>query len=258
MLNAQFTPSTKTKSDFFVFGAGHLQKIAESYKGNYNSAKPYPHAVIDDFLPKEVAEHLLSLFPGPDAPSWFDHKTRNPAHQPGKQGIGNAEKLEGVNPFIHNIMFAFNSYPFIRFLEILTGITHLLPDPHLHGGGLHQILPGGKLQVHADFNFHAGLQLYRRLNVLLYLNKDWKEEYGGAFEMWEKDMSACSKKLFPIFNRMVVFNTHKTSFHGHPEPLACPPGMTRKSVAFYYYTKDYVEDDLEHHSTLWQRRPGEE
>lgn len=254
LVQSLFSPAPK---NIFVFDNAALQASAEPRKNAYAAAKPFPHAVIDDFLPLWAAERLLSVFPAPEAPFWFDHKTRDPVYQPGKQGVGNAGRLEGADPFIHNILFAFNSHPFICFLETLTGVRNLLPDPHLHGGGLHQILPGGKLDIHADFNYHDGLMLYRRLNVLLYLNKDWKPEYGGDIELWNSDMTRCVQKVAPLFNRMVVFSTHKTSFHGHPEPLACPPDRTRKSMALYYYTRDYVDDDLDHHSTLWQKRPGE-
>ena len=159
-------------------------------------------------------------------------------HQPKKQGIGHASKLEGAPPYLHNVLFAFNSFAFLDFLEKLTGIQRLLPDPHFHGGGLHQILSGGKLAVHADSTVLTPLHLFRRINALLYLNKNWPAEYGGDLELWNADCSRREKSIAPLFNRLVVFNTTKTSFHGHPKPLNTPDAVTRKSLALYYFTSE--------------------
>ncbi len=247
-----FLKSTPSSPDSFVFDDDHLQKIALERNIAYRNADPFPHAVIDNFLPVDALRHFIDLFPAPDAPCWFDWQAGDTTHQPKKQGLGHIRNLEGANPFIFSVLHAFNSYPMIHFLETLTGIDGLIPDPHYHGGGLHQILPGGMLKVHADFNYLEKLRLYRKINVLLYLNEDWREEYGGHIELWSKDMSRAVEKILPIANRCVIFNTDSTSYHGHPHPLACPETMTRKSIAFYYYSTDPRESDAIHHSTLWQ------
>jgi hypothetical protein len=139
-------------------------------------------------------------------------------------------------------------------------VEALVPDPYFEGGGAHQIMPGGLLKVHADFNKHKLTNLDRRLNVLVYMNKDWSEEWGGHFELWDREMKAPVKKILPIFNRMAIFTTTDFSFHGHPDPLRCPPGRSRKSLALYYYTNgrpDYeVNSGLEEHSTLFKARPN--
>lgn len=237
----------------FVFSDEALQARALEHKERYAGADPFPHAVIDHLLPDAVAEQVLGVFPEPRAPFWFDWTAGETTHQPRKQGLGHIRRLEGADPFLFSVLFAFNSYPFVHFLETLTGIEGLIPDPHFHGGGLHQILPGGKLDVHADFNYHGGLRLYRRLNALLYLNKGWKPSYNGYLELWNRDMTRCVQSIEPVFNRCVVFNTDSHSHHGHPVPLACPDGVTRKSLAFYYYTRDGQVDQLTPHSTLWQQ-----
>ena len=237
--------------EIFVFEASRLLKLAKQHRSTYATNTPYPHAIIEDFLPHRVAERLLAVFPKSNDSAWLDWRKRDGVHQPRKQGIGDAERLENVHPFIHNVIFAFNSSSMIRFLETLTGIDGLIPDPHVIGGGLHQILPLGKLSIHADFNYLDRLKLYRRLNVLLYLNEDWDEAYGGHLEMWDASMDRCVKRIAPIFNRCVIFSTSRMSFHGHPQPLNCPPDVTRKSMAFYYYTRD-SGDDGERHETLWQ------
>ena len=124
------------------------------------------------------------------------------------------------------------------------------------GGGIHQSLPGAVLRIHADFNKHPLWQFRRRLNVLLFLNKDWKEDYGGHIELWSSDMQSCEQKILPIANRLVIFTLSNKSFHGHPKPLNCPKGMTRKSIATYYYNNEIVQES-EEHSTLWQSLPTE-
>jgi Rps23 Pro-64 3,4-dihydroxylase Tpa1-like proline 4-hydroxylase len=152
-----------------------------------------------------------------------------------------------------------NSAAFLQFLQILTGIKEpLIGDPYLAGGGMHEIKKGGFLKVHADFNKHPELKLDRRINVLVYLNKDWKEEYGGYFELWDKSMSNCEKKIAPIFNKMVIFSTTDYSYHGHPDPLTCPEDRSRKSLALYYYSNGRpvgeINKDNESHGTLFVAR----
>lgn len=155
-------------------------------------------------------------------------------------------------------MHYLNSQPFLEFLSNLTGIENLIPDPFFDGGGCHQIQPGGLLKIHADFNKHPKTKLDRRLNVLVYLNEDWHEEYGGHFELWDKEMKESKKKILPLFNRMALFSTTSTSYHGHPNPLTCPPDRTRKSLALYYYTNGRPADEqlegLEDHTTLFKHR----
>ena len=239
-------------SDPYVFQTDPLAARAQDLHDNFVHADPFPSIVIDDFLPEDQADFILSEFPDPDSDAWLDWRKRDLVHQPKKQGIGHARNLEKVSPHVQHMLMAFNSYPFLNFLEVLTGIEKLLPDPHFHGGGLHQILSGGKLMVHADFNKLRELDLYRRLNVLLYLNKDWQDEYGGHLELWDASMSNCVQRIAPIFNRLVVFRTNKTSFHGHPDPLATPEGVTRKSLALYYYTAKPSESDAYDGNTDWQ------
>jgi hypothetical protein len=236
----------------FNFDTSELESLAKGAHEKYLTATPFPYAAFDDFLTTKEANYILQDFPQPDSPIWLDWRQRDTVHQPKKQGIGHASRLEGVSPYILNVLAAFNSYPFLNFLEKLTGITKLLPDPYFHGGGLHQILSGGKLAVHTDFNQLDAINLYRRINVLFYLNKDWKDDYNGALELWNTDMTQCEASIMPLFNRLVVFNTNKKSFHGHPKPLNTPEHITRKSIALYYYTARPNEDEPYDVITDWQ------
>ena len=204
--------------------------------------------IIDDFLPKNIAEKLLLEFPSPCHDCWLE---RDVVNQPKKLGIGHVSRLEGVSPFLHNILFAFNSYPFIHFLESLIGIPKLLPDPNFSGAGVHQTLQGGKLNVHTDFNYLEKIGLYRRVNVIFFLNKEWGENYGGELELWDAEKKACVTKIEPIFNRIAIFATNKKTYHGHPKPLSVPDGVTRKSLAIYYYTSDLVEGEVYNKNTSW-------
>jgi Rps23 Pro-64 3,4-dihydroxylase Tpa1-like proline 4-hydroxylase len=217
----------------------------------YVNAQPFPHAVMDDFFPAEVLEQVLEGVEHPQGQHW--HQFDNP------QELKRANRDETtMDPRIQAFLYKLNSSAFLRFLEELTGIKHLVADPYFLGGGLHQIEKGGFLKIHADFNYHDKLKLYRRLNLLVYLNKDWAEEYGGHFELWDTEMKGCVRRVLPVFNRCVVFTTTDTSFHGNPVPLTCPDGRTRKSIALYYYTVENPNPArADVHSTIFRARPGE-
>jgi Rps23 Pro-64 3,4-dihydroxylase Tpa1-like proline 4-hydroxylase len=238
------------KNNLFFFSP----QILDFARANWNAftgAKPFPHIVIDNLLPPGVLDSVLEEFPKPEEIRWMSYDRRTEK----KLASKNEHQLPQN---VRHILSQFNSATFCQFLEELTGISGIIPDPYLLGGGLHQIEPGGFLKVHADFNWNERLRLDRRINLLLYLNKNWKAEYGGSLELWETDMSACGKKILPIFNRCVIFNTTSDSYHGHPDPLTCPEGWTRKSLALYYYTNGRPEEEKrEFHTTLFKVRPGE-
>jgi hypothetical protein len=140
-------------------------------------------------------------------------------------------------------------------LENICGIRGLVPDPYFEGGGYHEITQDGHLSVHADFNHHGPMNLERRINVLIYLNKDWKDEYGGQLELWDNDMKRCVKSFVPLFNRCVIFNTNSNSNHGNPQPVNHPDGMARRSIALYYYTATW-DATKRKHTTQFRVRPG--
>jgi hypothetical protein len=202
----------------------------------YVSARPFPHIVLDNLFPNEILEEVLEDFPRPDEIAW--RKFDNPTEK--KLGYWHENPLR---PRLQLFLYEMNSAPLLQFLEALTGIQGLVSDPYYGGAGPHQIEPGGFLKVHVDFNWHPLLRLDRRLNLLVYLNKDWREEYGGHLELWNRDVSGCEQKVLPVFNRTVVFSTTDFSYHGHPHPLASPPGRTRKSVSFYYYSNGRPDEE---------------
>jgi len=230
--------------------ARKLEILANEKAQEYTKARPFPHIFFDDFLPGQAAEAALKDFPEPKLLPWTEFK------QPTQRKLA-FDSVEKLPQSIRDVLYFLNSRPMLKFLEILTGINGVISDPYYAGGGLHQIKPGGNLEVHADFNFHPKLKLDRRINVLVYLNKDWKEEYGGHFELWNQEMTAAEQKILPLFNRCAIFSTTSTSYHGHPTPLSCPPDRTRKSMATYYYSVGRPEEEVSDvHSTLFQHRPG--
>ena len=229
-----------------------LEQLVLQNAENYQTAEPFPHIVIENFLPPQVLSSVLETFPSPNQLKWKKHENVEEI----KLEFTKAEMMPSE---ARDVLYFLNSAIVLNFLEQLTGIENLLPDPYFVGGGLHQIQPGGFLDVHADFNKYQKFDLDRRLNLLIYLNEDWKEEYGGHLELWDKTMSNCEKTILPIFNRCVVFSTTSDSFHGHPMPLTCPPDRTRKSLAVYYYTNGRPEEEINFaHSTVFKKRPGKE
>jgi len=229
-----------------------LRLLAEQHRRDYTAADPYPHIVIDDLLPKAVIDRVIAEIPRPDEIGWMEFDDAR-----GKKLASKVETQLGdaTQALLHQL----NSSVFIDFLETLTGIHGLIPDPHFLGGGVHQIVRGGFLKIHTDFNRHPRLKLDRRLNLLLYLNPKWEEEWGGQLELWDHDMTECRKKILPIFGRCVLFSTTDFSNHGHPDPLNCPEGITRKSLALYYYSNGRPRSETtgEHYTTPFRRRPGE-
>jgi len=207
-----------------------LNYDARAFRDIYINAEPFPHVVLDDLFESEALDTVLREFPAPGDTQWmrFDN--------PLEKKLGYYHERSRISSNVRNFLNDMNSFEMLLWLEALTGIDGLIPDPYFGGGGLHQIEPGGFLKVHADFNVHPKLKLDRRLNMLIYLNKEWREEYGGHLELWDRGGREPRKRILPIFNRTVIFSTTDTSFHGHPHPLTSPPGVTRKSVSLYYYT----------------------
>jgi hypothetical protein len=215
----------------------------------YGTAEPFPHVVIDGFLRPDVARALEASFPKPDHRIWKHHLHLN-AHKFA------CNRWDAMPPLFQAVLRELNAPPIVEFLQALTGIPHLAPDDTLEGGGLHQIVPGGYLKVHADFNYHPDSGHHRRVNLLLYLNSDWRDDWDGNLELWDRGMTRCIKSITPILNRCVVFSTTDLAYHGHPRPLRCPTGMSRKSLALYFYTAARpAAETTERHSTLYQRVP---
>ena len=243
--------SAITNFDESVLPLEKMKRILLEAKKTYAEAEPFPHIYFNNFFEDDVAERVLEEFPGENNIDWISYYD---GHQ---KKLAN-ENEENIGLFTRYVLYSLNSSLFLKFLEELTGIANLISDPSFRGGGLHNIYRGGKLGIHADFNKHKRYGLERRLNLLLYLNKDWREEYGGHIELWDREMKQCVQRYLPTFNRVVIFTTTDDSFHGHPDPLNCPDSMSRKSLALYYYTQGRPnEESSGEHSTIFKTRSGE-
>ena len=222
-----------------------LKELGEQWHRAYSSNEPFPRIVIDDFFDSQTLSGVLAEVNALDRSrryaKFVDRKTDHNKF---------AFFPEAVGPDTSRLVNFLNSGPFLSYMEKLTGIDNLIADPSYFGGGLHLIENGGFLEVHADFNHLKKYNLERRINLLLYLNEDWKDEYNGQLELWDRKTMSKAKTISPIFNRCVVFSTTKESLHGHPAPLATPPGIARRSLALYYYTNTW-DPAVQTHTTLY-------
>ena len=236
-----------------VFGQPSLDRLAGV--SGYSVAEPFPHVVLDDFFNPDILDAVLAEWPRPDAPNLESHNDGTYV----RKKLGSTWRTT-FGPHTRALFERLAAADFLEALERATSIWGLVPDPYLWGGGLHFTQAGGRLAVHADFNKHFKYQLDRRLNLLLYLNRGWTEANGGWLELWNREMTACVRRVLPAFNRMVVFSTTDTSYHGQPEEVVGPPGLYRRSIALYYYTNGRPAsevNDQNDHSTLWRARPND-
>src|SRR6185369_8324966 len=178
---------------YLAFDEQECRSEGRRLASQYQSAHPFPHIVIDDFLDADVLRRVLEGYPTTEGRKFFDRDQERLKFQFRPQ--------ESSSGLVRNIFAELNSQAFLGFLEEMTGISGLLSDPYFEGGGLHETKRGGHLGVHADFNVHDQLKVERRLNLLVYLNEDWPDEYGGQLELWKKDMSECAVRVAPVFGR---------------------------------------------------------
>jgi glycosyltransferase involved in cell wall biosynthesis len=232
--------------------------VTEKEINEYSQAQPFPHIVIDNFLPPSLLNGVIDDFRNHNNWGW-DNSDYSKDHQVKKffsPWNNDGDTTLPINTKL--ILNYFNSPDVISMLEKLTGIDGLIADPTLLGAGMHKIESGGKLSIHADSRKHAATGNYRRINLLVYLNKDWNKEWGGSLQLWDKDMATMVQDIQPLFNRVVIFNTGADTYHGHPHPLNTPNGMSRISLALYYYTKE--NPDTEENSitsAVWKDEPVE-
>ena len=231
----------------------HLARLlGDGAADRYRTNSPFPHIAIEGLVKEPFAKAAYKEICASEVPlEKINYSTYLKFRESDRSKIG---------PAVGSIIDELNSVRFVEFLEQLTGINGLIADPALEGGGIHRIGTGGFLKVHTDFNFHRTSGLFRRLNILLYLNPDWNEAWGGSIELWPTDLSRCGAAYAPVWNRAVLFSTTDESFHGHPDPLTSPEGVFRNSIALYYYTREppasgYHFDRSE--MTNYQPRPGE-
>ena len=219
----------------------NTQALADQFANAY----PFQHVVIDNFLTTEAADQTLHDLENDN----FDKWDKRDHDQIQIKWRSDWKDDADVPAHTLSLIQFLNGGNFLRWLSEVTGINGIIPDPYLTGGGFNQINPGGTLAVHADGNWHDLMAVHRRLNVIIYLNKDWQDEWDGHFELWSKtddnQPKSCVKKIRPDYNRMIIFRTDDFSFHGHPTPLKCPPDRSRRSLILYYYTNTRPEEEVQ-------------
>jgi len=229
-----------------------LYSFAEKKKDEYLGASPFSHTILVSFFDQakleEIEKELSSI-----KEFAYEKKFYGSIKKRGQ------DDLFKLPPTTKNFLLFLNSHVFVTLLEKLSGIEGLIPDPHYYGGGYHEIETGGFLKMHTDFNWHERLKLDRRINLLIYLNSNWNESWGGDLKLAEKNIKP-TVSVSPKINTSVIFSTTDFSFHGHPEPLACPENVRRRSLALYYYSNGRPKSETfrgKKTSTKYRERSGE-
>ncbi len=226
-----------------------LETKKEQLHKEWHEAKPFHYIVFEDFFTPEAAALLLKNYPTIEGEGWDNTTYINQRNK--------FTMTKFANPAIGQAFEEFNSAKLLKIIEYITGISDLVADEKLFGGGLHQSIKGAFLDVHVDFNYHPETKYHRRMNILVYLNQDWKQEYNGFLELWDMETKTQLAYVAPNFNRCVIFETNEISFHGHPKPLQTPEGISRKSLAAYYYTKERPNTEIaQDHNTIYVNTEG--
>jgi len=221
-----------------------LQRLA----GEMAAGLPFPHVVIPDFI-SIPAEEVLAAFPDPDDPVWR-HLTD--AHEPHKMTVSDVDRMREP---LASMTRELASPSFLRFLEQVTGISGLIPDPHLQGAGLHCTGPDGVTALHTDTHINERLRIFRRVNTLIYLNPQWQEAFGGCLGFYDpRDLSRPLRLIIPSWGTCVIFRSDERSVHGFTHPVSV--GRLRRSIAAYYYTSVDAPDFGGGFLTNWLSPPA--
>lgn len=224
-----------------------LRAIARDEREAFASAAPFPHLVVDDFLPADTAGALVRELAATRGDWIFYHHVNER-----KRGFND---LARMGPATRAVIDALQAPAAVTALGALAGEPALRADPSLEGGGLAEMEPGGYVNVHADFLSHPHEPSWtRRLNLVLFLNDGWTEDDGGMLELWDADVRGAIRRIVPAFNRCAIFATSATSFHAVPA-VRCAPGRSRKSLALYYFVDEGTPRPVR--STRYVPRPGD-
>jgi Rps23 Pro-64 3,4-dihydroxylase Tpa1-like proline 4-hydroxylase len=219
----------------------------------FNAAQPFRWVQIDPFLDEQFAQQLSDAYPSFDESRALGHEF-SAVNERRKVQVTDSARFPAPVARLHELL---SGSEFLTALEEITGIPKLLADDELVGGGMHLTGPGGRLDVHVDFNYIPEQQRHRRLNILVYLNPVWQSAWGGSIELWDRDVKRRHHAFLPTLNRCVIFETNDISYHG-VQPVSCPPDVLRKSFAAYYYTREAPPEWRgEAWSTIFRARPDE-
>lgn len=236
--------------DFQLHSLSGLFARTDALRAEYAAAKPWPHIMVKDAFPEQLLDMIATECAALEEASLITTKTDRLVKQ---------EASDGLGPATQHLLSLLDSARFREFMSEITGVRDLRSDPTHKFAGVHRTPPGGFTKIHRDFTVHPTTGLFHRVNLLIYLNRNWPEAYGGSLELWPADMSALGRRIFPRFNTMVLWETHGATLHGLPDPITCPPGQMRLSVASYYYTTTCrVAASGERRVRVWAARPSED
>jgi 2-oxoglutarate-Fe(II)-dependent oxygenase superfamily protein len=231
----------------------HWPDSVDKMRDGFLSARPYPHIVIDDVFAPELLARLYDEIPPPADPLWTrwgGGKPEDCSPQNTKRGISDISKL---SPSISWVLEQLMDAAFVEDLCAITGAKDLVTDRTLSGGGLHCSGRGAALRLHADPIRHPSpAEFDQALNLILYISPHWTAAYDGQLELWSRDCSQRVVSIPPLFNRMVIFQADRTTYHGHPRPNCCPDGIWRASLALYYYIRRPHRVELESNRPVWR------
>jgi hypothetical protein len=231
------------------------EENAVSHREIFLSAEPFKHVVIENFFAPAFAERLLAEFPA------FNPALATNEIYGGVWGKAVNTRINEISPAYAELYALIASRDFLDVIGAMTGIPDLVSDPALYGGGTHENLHGQDLDPHVDFNYDEAQKLHRRLNLIVYLNKDWKTEWGGALEIHSNPRRPAENRIkswAPSFNRAVLFETNEHSWHGFPkiELPAQERHSSRKSISIYLYTRERPAGEIAPvHGTFYVHRP---
>ena len=225
----------------------------DALREQVRASKPVKNFCIDGFLDEAFARSVLAAYPSFGEVQKIG-RSFSAVNERGKVQVTNSSTFAEPIAELNRVLA---TPEFLELMSYVFEIPDLLADAELVGGGIHQTGPRGHLDVHIDFNYIKERELHRRLNILIYFNQDWRPEWGGNIELWDSKVKVCHQSFSPIFNRCVVFETNEISYHG-VTAVKCPEGLSRKSFAAYYYTKEAPAGwDGTKHSTIFRARPNE-
>jgi hypothetical protein len=235
-----------------------LKKIADTcvnkiVNGDFYQ-EPYKHLVVDNFLPNDLAQKCMDSFPDLSSSVW-EHENDDGIEV--KSRTTWKSEFDIPDNIIDSVRILNSSLVLNAFSKVFE-IQKLIADSYFSGGGLNITQKGGLLDVHVDGNYHDATALNRRMNALIYLNPNWKKSWGGEFGIYNNNGTKLVKKVEPLFNRLVVFDSHDYSYHGLPDPINFPDNTDRKSIILYYYTKETRPEsqvlNKNPHSALWVKK----
>jgi Rps23 Pro-64 3,4-dihydroxylase Tpa1-like proline 4-hydroxylase len=225
-LNKIFLKSINQKNNLDTFFGSWTNNIIE-LSNKFQQSGNLKHIIIENFLDDKYINKLVTEFPKQNKTLWWEYK--NPIEY--KYAC---DKISLLSENLELYFYLLSSTYFLKLMRELTNIKDLEVDDYLHGAGLHMHPRNGRLGLHLDYEKHPITGKQRRINIILYLNKKWEKEWKGATELWNKNVTECIGNSPVVFNNAIIFQTDETSWHGLPEPIMCPEGEYRMTLAYYY------------------------